>query len=259
MIAVIDEHAGERGVALAAGALGFALGGFFDGILLHQILQWHHLLSLVPGETLQQQTTQILADGLFHALMYVIALIGLFALWRRRTVLARLPGRQLAGAALLGFGLWHVLDISLVHWLLGWHRTRLDTDLPMAWDLLWLGLFGAGALALGRRLARAGGGRSRRAAVMLTLLVVGTGVWAAWPPRDQPVVLAVFAPGRSAFAAAVSLGGTLVSVDRSGRVAAVALADPGDASRLYGRGALWVAPSAASGCLAWTRMEQGDG
>lgn len=29
--------------------LGFALGGFFDGILLHQILQWHHLLSLVPA------------------------------------------------------------------------------------------------------------------------------------------------------------------------------------------------------------------
>jgi Predicted membrane protein len=26
-------------------ALGFGLGGFFDGILLHQILQWHHLLS----------------------------------------------------------------------------------------------------------------------------------------------------------------------------------------------------------------------
>lgn len=29
--------------------LGIALGGFFDGILLHQILQWHHLLNLVPG------------------------------------------------------------------------------------------------------------------------------------------------------------------------------------------------------------------
>lgn len=26
-------------------ALGFGLGGFSDGILLHQILQWHHLLS----------------------------------------------------------------------------------------------------------------------------------------------------------------------------------------------------------------------
>jgi uncharacterized membrane protein len=26
--------------------LGFGLGGFFDGIILHQVLQWHHLLSL---------------------------------------------------------------------------------------------------------------------------------------------------------------------------------------------------------------------
>jgi uncharacterized membrane protein len=30
--------------------LGFALGGFFDGILLHQILQWHHLLSSRSGQ-----------------------------------------------------------------------------------------------------------------------------------------------------------------------------------------------------------------
>ena len=28
---------------------GMALGGFFDGILLHQVLQWHHLLSAVQG------------------------------------------------------------------------------------------------------------------------------------------------------------------------------------------------------------------
>lgn len=33
---------------LWAAVLGFALSGFFDGVLLHQILQWHHLLSLVP-------------------------------------------------------------------------------------------------------------------------------------------------------------------------------------------------------------------
>jgi uncharacterized membrane protein len=39
----------KPGWATWAAALGFALGGFFDGILLHQILQWHHLLSLVRG------------------------------------------------------------------------------------------------------------------------------------------------------------------------------------------------------------------
>lgn len=27
--------------------MSFALGGFFDGVLLHQILQWHHLLMYV--------------------------------------------------------------------------------------------------------------------------------------------------------------------------------------------------------------------
>ena len=31
--------------------LGFAMGGFFDGILLHQILQWHHLLSAIQTES----------------------------------------------------------------------------------------------------------------------------------------------------------------------------------------------------------------
>lgn len=36
-----------RPLAWAGGCIGFSLGGFFDGILLHQVLQWHHLLSRV--------------------------------------------------------------------------------------------------------------------------------------------------------------------------------------------------------------------
>mgnify|MGYP006148195481 CR=1 FL=1 len=64
--------------------LGVALGGFFDGILLHQVLQWHHLLSLLPGEPFRDIGTQILADGLFHILMYLVTAAGLWLLWRRR-------------------------------------------------------------------------------------------------------------------------------------------------------------------------------
>ena len=56
--------------------LGFAFGGFFDGILLHQILQWHHLLSAINGQDIR---FQVAADGYFHAFMYVIAAVGL---WR---------------------------------------------------------------------------------------------------------------------------------------------------------------------------------
>src|SRR5919112_322861 len=61
--------------------LGFALGGFFDGILLHQILQWHHLLSAIDGGDIR---FQVAADGYFHALMYGVAAVGLWLLWASR-------------------------------------------------------------------------------------------------------------------------------------------------------------------------------
>src|SRR3954465_10961416 len=65
-----------------AAVLGFALGGFFDGILLHQVLQWHHFLSLVEGRPFEDLQLQILADGVFHIFVYALALLGLLLLWR---------------------------------------------------------------------------------------------------------------------------------------------------------------------------------
>lgn len=49
-----------RGLARAAVLRGAALGGFFNGILLHQILQWHHLLSNVEGAAFQDLRMQLL-------------------------------------------------------------------------------------------------------------------------------------------------------------------------------------------------------
>jgi uncharacterized membrane protein len=41
----MDELAAQS-FPLSAGVLfGLGLGGFFDGIVLHQILQWHHMLT----------------------------------------------------------------------------------------------------------------------------------------------------------------------------------------------------------------------
>src|SRR4051794_15960674 len=39
----------SAGFRWAGYLVGLAMGGFFDGILLHQVLQWHHLLSLVDS------------------------------------------------------------------------------------------------------------------------------------------------------------------------------------------------------------------
>jgi uncharacterized membrane protein len=49
--------------------LGLGLGGFVDGIVLHQVLQWHHMVSHVedyPMTTLEGLEVNTFADGLFH-------------------------------------------------------------------------------------------------------------------------------------------------------------------------------------------------
>ncbi|WP_051379031.1 DUF2243 domain-containing protein [Derxia gummosa] len=146
----------DRRLARAVAMLGFALGGFFDGILLHQVLQWHHLLSGLRGAPWADLRVQVAADGLFHAAMYAIALAGLWKLWRLRTVTIAPGARErTAGAALAGFGLWHVVDGVLSHWVLGLHRVRMDVPDPLFWDVLWLVAFGLAPLFAGMALLRA--------------------------------------------------------------------------------------------------------
>ena len=47
---------------------------------LHQVLQWHHFLSLVGGQSLREIRTQIVADGLFHVAVYLVMGVGLWML-----------------------------------------------------------------------------------------------------------------------------------------------------------------------------------
>lgn len=58
--------------------LGVGLGGFVDGIVLHQVLQWHHMLSAThryPTTTIAGIEANTLADGLFHVAT-LIAVVG---------------------------------------------------------------------------------------------------------------------------------------------------------------------------------------
>ncbi|WP_245549220.1 DUF2243 domain-containing protein [Noviherbaspirillum massiliense] len=135
--------------------IGFALGGFFDGILLHQVLQWHHFLSGWTQTPFNDPRIQILADGLFHAAMYVIAAVGIWKLVRARHVFALKAANRMLGAnALIGFGSWHVLDSVLSHWILGIHHVRMDVPDRLFWDVLWFLLFGVLFVAAGILLRR---------------------------------------------------------------------------------------------------------
>src|SRR5688572_10844775 len=87
---------------VAAGIFfGLGLGGFFDGIVLHQILQWHHMLTSAgyPPNTLGNLQLNIVWDGLFHASTYIFVAIGLAILWRRaRRQHVRWSGKLLPGS-----------------------------------------------------------------------------------------------------------------------------------------------------------------
>jgi uncharacterized membrane protein len=240
-----------KGIIRSGLLLGFALGGFFDGVLLHQILQWHHLLSLVDGVR-----DQILFDGLFHGAMYLVALAGGVLLVRRRASLVQpQAGARLLGAALIGFGAWHVTDTVLSHWLLGIHRIRIASPDPLFWDLLWLAVFGLAPLALGFGMRRGSGPGGHVTALALAGLAVATGSWAAWPPADDGSTLVVFRPG-------LSMGAELNALLRAGAaplsakqgVWVVRWTGERSLGRLYAGGALLVGASpVGAGCLTWMR------
>lgn len=243
-------------------ALGFALGGFFDGILLHQILQWHHLLSGID-DARTDIGFLIMTDGLFHALMYVIAAAGLWLLWRaRRQFAAAGADRLLFGNALIGFGMWHVADALLSHWILGIHRIRMDVDNPLFWDLLWLAVFGILPAVAGAMLRRGGSGRAGahrlHSHTALVAAVAVAGPLAAVPAPDDGTVMVVFRPGVSpaqAMAGLTASEGRLLWADASGTVWAVDLTGGGDAGAFYRHGALAVSNTILPvGCLNWTKV-----
>src|SRR5688572_3912999 len=97
--------------------LGAGLGGFFDGILLHQILQWHSMLSSVrPPDDLVTMKYNMLWDGLFHAATWVLTVAGLVRLWRagQRSDVAW-STRTLVGGLLLGWGLFNSVEGLIDH------------------------------------------------------------------------------------------------------------------------------------------------
>lgn len=246
--------------------IGFSLGGFFDGILLHQILQWHHLLSDVQGGIFDDLRVQVLADGLFHALMYVLAFAGLVLLWRARKAYAARNGDLfLLASALAGFGAWHVIDALLSHWILGIHRIRPESANPLFWDILWLVVFGLAFLTAGillRRRAQKESGRhssGKGIALMLALAVTAAGPIAALPPAgiDNSAVLVFFKPGTSAdtvFKAIDAVQGRVLWANRSGDVWVVHIGDREPRS-FYRFGAYLVSNSSVlSSCIAWSSI-----
>ncbi len=105
---------------------GLGIGGFFDGIVLHQILQWHHLVCYSPDckptsvAMIEQQNTQ---DGFFHLAVWALTILGTALLFRA----ARQPdtpwtARAFAGSIFAGWGVFNFVEGLIDHQILGIHH-----------------------------------------------------------------------------------------------------------------------------------------
>lgn len=151
------QKATHQGAIISAGLLlGTGLGGFIDGILLHQVLQWHNMLSTVrPPTDLIAMKYNMLWDGLFHVFTWLMTAAGLIRLWmagRRPEV--PWSTATLAGSILMGWGLFNFFEGLIDHQLLGIHHVHPGQG-QVAWDLGFLAL-GLLQAAAGWALVRAG-------------------------------------------------------------------------------------------------------
>jgi uncharacterized membrane protein len=157
----------DRHFPVSAGILfGLGLGAFFDGIVLHQLLQWHHMLSSwYPINSIENLKFNTLWDGIFHSTAYLFVIAGLFILWRtaqRRHLYW--STKLLGGTMLMGFGAFNIVEGLIDHQLLGVHHVNelVDPRYRIYWDIgfiAWGALFfiiGWYLLRRGRRENEAG-------------------------------------------------------------------------------------------------------
>jgi uncharacterized membrane protein len=148
----------------AAGILlGVGLGGFIDGIALHQIAQWHNMLSAVlPPHDMAAMKQGMAADGWFHVATWLVTFAGVMTLWSGLRGPGPLPStRAFFGNMLIGWGAFNLVEGIVDHHLLELHHVR---DLPQhvpAYDWAFLLVGGVGLVLIGLAL------RDRTSAVSL--------------------------------------------------------------------------------------------
>ena len=166
--------AGKPPTRLSGLLYGLGLGGFIDGIVLHQILQWHHMVSDVhdyPTDTVAGLEVNTLADGFFHVATWLFVLAGsvtALTAWREGRLAPSWSFHF--GLVVAGWGIFDVVEGLVDHHLLGVHHVRDDLGAPVSWDIGFL-VFGALLVVGGwllhqhglARMARRAPGRTSRA------------------------------------------------------------------------------------------------
>ncbi|HEX8372749.1 MAG TPA: DUF2243 domain-containing protein [Chthoniobacterales bacterium] len=104
--------------------LGIGLGGFFDGILFHQILQMHAMLSArIPKDSVPNISINMFWDGIFHAFTWVMTVIGVMLLFKAQSARHIVWSKRVfVGAMFLGWGMFNLVEGLVNHHFLHLHH-----------------------------------------------------------------------------------------------------------------------------------------
>ncbi len=166
----LGQEVQPRSVTAPGIALGIGLGGFVDGIVFHQVLQWHHMLSSSgsdhiglsshPVDTVRGLEVNTLWDGFFHVFTWVMVVVGVTLLVSRtrRSQGRGWTAKTLSGWVLVGWGVFNLVEGLVDHHLLAIHHVRPGEHQLLA-DLLYLAA--GGVLVVGGWLLQRSGSAGR--------------------------------------------------------------------------------------------------
>jgi uncharacterized membrane protein len=120
--------------------VGIGVAGTLDEVVLHQLLAWHHFYDR------STPTVGLFSDGLFHLFSTAVLVIGIILLVERRRTTPDPPRLALAGI-LLGAGGFNLYDGTIQHKLLRLHQVREGAPNNLPYDLTFLAIAAAVALA----------------------------------------------------------------------------------------------------------------
>ncbi|MFB4169420.1 DUF2243 domain-containing protein [Virgibacillus sp. JSM 102003] len=128
----------DKNLFIAAVILGLGLLGAVDGIVFHQLLQWHHMV-LNPNIKLE-----IITDGLFTAAFSALLIWGGVKIFQdaRQNKLGH-SWVIFSSGIFIGGGVFNIVEGIIDHHILQVHRVRPVAENPLLYDL---GFLAIGAL-----------------------------------------------------------------------------------------------------------------
>ncbi|RXT15475.1 DUF2243 domain-containing protein [Ammoniphilus sp. CFH 90114] len=146
-------HSKRKLIHIGSFILGFGFLGALDGIIFHQLLQWHSVIM----ETDRQG--QIVSDGVFHFAVTIALVAGGVLLWLGDNPTDHARGIKLViGGFLIGGGTFNLVEGIINHHILQIHRVKPGDPHALAYDLAFLAS-GILLILIGRVIKRQGKGK----------------------------------------------------------------------------------------------------